>query len=70
MNASQVFDRDEIEITPEMIEAGMEALSLWDFYDLDEWKVADIYRAMESVHRAVTVAKTSEAAPDPTVGQN
>jgi hypothetical protein len=70
MNASQMSDNDEIEITPEMIKAGMEALSLWDFYDLDEWKVADIYRAMESVHRSVTAAKNSEAAIDPTVGQN
>ena len=41
----------EIEISDEMIEAGIEALELWDFGDLPEWKVASVYKAMELVHR-------------------
>ena len=37
---------DEIEITPEMVEAGISASDCYDFYDPDEWRLAAIYRAM------------------------
>jgi hypothetical protein len=43
---------DEIEITPEMIEAGIDACAYWDSCDLDEWRVIDIYREMERARRA------------------
>jgi hypothetical protein len=42
---------DEIEITPEMIEAGIEACGMWSLSDLDEWKAIDIYRQMERARR-------------------
>ena len=42
---------DEIEITPEMIAAGVEACSFWDIGDPDEWKAVDIYRQMERARR-------------------
>lgn len=38
---------DETDISQEMIEAGVEALSLWDHDDADEWKVWHVYREME-----------------------
>ncbi len=50
---------DEIEITPEMIRAGVEACSLWSACDLDEWKAIDIYRQMERARRA-TAASSEE----------
>jgi hypothetical protein len=38
-----------IEITPEMIAAGMEEYALFDSRDCGEWVVAAVYRAMETV---------------------
>lgn len=40
---------DEIEITPAMIRAGLDALALWDRGDSDEWKVWHVYHEMEKV---------------------
>lgn len=37
---------DGIEITPDMIEAGIEEYALFDFQDPGEWVVSAIYRAM------------------------
>jgi hypothetical protein len=42
---------DEIEITPEMIEAGYEASRLYDRDDPKEWEMAAVYRAMEKERR-------------------
>lgn len=42
----------EIEITPSMIEAGVEALAFWDRDDRDEWKVWYVYREMEKARVA------------------
>ena len=36
----------EVEVTPNMIEAGIKAFSLWDDGDPAEWIVADVYRSM------------------------
>jgi hypothetical protein len=42
---------NEIEITPEMIEAGVSAmLATSSYYDLDEERVAAIWRAMSAKH--------------------
>ena len=41
----------DIEITPSMIEAGTEALALFDFGDPAEWIISSIYSAMESAER-------------------
>ena len=51
---------DEIEITPEMIRAGVEACSLWSACDLDEWKAIDIYRQMERARRATAASKKTK----------
>ena len=53
---------EEIEITPEMIAAGVEAESLWDSGDLPEWKIIDIYRQMERARRGLTANEKPEAA--------
>lgn len=50
---------DEIEITPEMIAAGVDACSFWDIGDPDEWKAVDIYRQMERAR----LTTASEAFP-------
>jgi hypothetical protein len=39
--------RPEIEVTPEMVEAGLTELALFDSGDPGEWMVHAIYRAME-----------------------
>ncbi len=39
-------EADEMEITPEMIKAGIEAYSLFESCDLGEWVVPAIYSAM------------------------
>jgi hypothetical protein len=41
----------EIEITPAMIEAGIEAYCLFDSDEPGEWIVDSIYRAMERAKR-------------------
>jgi hypothetical protein len=41
----------EIEVTPEMIEAGVEEYSLFSFGDRGTWVVSAIYRAMETARR-------------------
>jgi hypothetical protein len=38
---------EEIEVTPGMIKAGIEAYCLWDRDDPTEWKVVDIFMEME-----------------------
>ena len=38
-----------VEITPEMVKAGVAALSLYEFLEPDEWKVAAVYEAMSKV---------------------
>lgn len=55
-------EKEEIEITDEMIEAGIKALERWDFCDLSEWKVFDIYREMERAHRRVMAIQKPEKA--------
>jgi hypothetical protein len=49
--ATDSEEHEEIEITPEMIEAGIKEYALFDFYDPGEWVVCAIYRAM-AVKRA------------------
>lgn len=43
----------EIEVTPEMIEAGVEESCLYDREDPKSWEVEAVYRAMESCRRKV-----------------
>ena len=38
---------DEVEITPRMIEAGVEAYALFELLDPGDWIVSAVYRAME-----------------------
>lgn len=42
----------EIEITPEMIDAGCEASRLYERGDPKEWEIAAIYKAMEKARRS------------------
>jgi len=42
-------DAEEIEITPEMLEAGINEYALFDFCDRGEWVVSAIYSAMAKV---------------------
>jgi hypothetical protein len=42
----------EIEVTPEMIEAGLDEYALFSSRDPGEWVVAAIYRAMEKIRLA------------------
>jgi hypothetical protein len=44
---------DEIEITPEMIEAGYKVSRLYDREDPKEWEIAAVYRAMEKARREI-----------------
>ena len=44
--AHETEAEDTIEITPEMIEAGIDEYALFDFHDPGEWVVSAIYRAM------------------------
>lgn len=39
----------DIEVTPEMIEAGVDEFALFDFGDRGEWIVTAVYRAMARV---------------------
>jgi len=56
-----------IEVTPEMIEAGIDEFGLFDWGDPAEWIVPMIYRAMELQRRhsikATEVAAPSQPAP-------
>ena len=45
-------ERPEIEITPEMIEAGVAELRLTDSHDALTGTVKGVYRAMEAARRA------------------
>ncbi|MGH7097779.1 MAG: hypothetical protein ACREE4_09000 [Stellaceae bacterium] len=45
-------NEEEIEITPEMIEAGVNELALFDSVDRGEWIVDAVYRAMARVAMA------------------
>ena len=49
----------EIEVTPEMIEAGVEEYSLFSSGDRGEWVVAAVYRAMEKMRRAKEAPRRS-----------
>lgn len=51
---------EEIEITPDMLEAGLDAISLYDWSDPGDWIVTSIYSAMEKVRRN----KDSGVSPD------
>ncbi len=42
---------EEVEITSGMMEAGIDALALYDWGDPGDWIVDSIYRAMEKVRR-------------------
>ena len=42
---------ENIPVTSEMIEAGIEALAIFDLHDPASWKVPCIYRAMEAARR-------------------
>ena len=58
----------DIEVTPAMIEAGVEAMALWNFGDPDEWKVPHIFRTMEQARREGLKAAQMIAAPLDSVG--
>jgi hypothetical protein len=47
----EIGPRVGIEVTPAMLEAGIEASALFDLYDPAEWEITAIYRAMESARR-------------------
>ncbi|HLN38434.1 MAG TPA: hypothetical protein VK337_11675 [Xanthobacteraceae bacterium] len=51
-----------IEVTPEMVEAGIEEMGLFDWGDPAEWSVPMIYRAME-LQRRRSIKATQAAAP-------
>jgi hypothetical protein len=53
----------EIEVTTEMIEAGIEAYCLWDRDDPTEWKVADIFRQMAKAKRESTAILRTALVP-------
>ncbi len=42
---------EEIEVTPEMLEAGVRESCLYDREDPKSWEVGAVYRAMEGVRR-------------------
>jgi hypothetical protein len=46
-------DGPEVEITPEMEEAGVSAFSHYDSDDPPDWTVRAIYEAMERMRRTV-----------------
>lgn len=50
--------RDEIEISDEMVEAGIKALEIWDSADLPEHVVYSVYKAMELARRKTTAVPT------------
>ena len=56
---------DEIEVTPAMIEAGIEEYGLFDWGDPGEWVVPAIYRGMELQRRrdAKAAAAASRSQP-------
>jgi hypothetical protein len=43
---TELDEHEEIEVTPEMIEAGISELALFEFADRGEWIVDAVYRAM------------------------
>jgi hypothetical protein len=45
-------EHEQIEITSEMIEAGVSELALFDSSDRREWIVSAVYAAMERIARA------------------
>jgi hypothetical protein len=51
----------EVEITPEMMEAGLAAFRLWEWGDDPEWAVEWVYRDMETARRA----RATTAPPGP-----
>jgi hypothetical protein len=59
----------EIEITPEMIAAGIEEYALFDFFDPGEWVVCAIYRAMAAKARSSQIGVLSGADADTGVVQ-
>jgi len=54
-----------IEVTPEMVEAGIEEMGLFDWGDPAEWSVPMIYRAMELQRRRSIKAAPAAAPPEP-----
>jgi hypothetical protein len=52
----------EIEITDEMVDAGVRALALWDWDDRSEWKVSDVYREMERARLSTAALKPQKEA--------
>jgi len=51
---------EEIEITPPMLKAGLEAYALWDREDDWEYIVIDVYRSMEMARRKAKEAVTAD----------
>jgi hypothetical protein len=47
-------ERDEIEVTPEMLKAGLDEYALFDSVDPGEWVVSAVYRAMARAARGAT----------------
>jgi hypothetical protein len=45
---------DEIEVTPEMLKAGIDEYALFEFADPGEWVVSAIYRAMVRANKRST----------------
>jgi hypothetical protein len=52
----------EIEITAEMIGAGIKAIEIWDSGDLPEWKVVSVYKAMERARKGAMVTRMESPA--------
>jgi hypothetical protein len=50
-------EREEIEITEEMLRAGIEEYALFDSQDPGEWVVAAIYRAMRKAADSISEAR-------------
>ena len=55
---------EDIEITPEMLAAGIEEYALFDVFDTLEWLLPSIYRAMELARRN-QAEQPPKAAPPP-----
>ena len=52
MAAETHHTNDDIEVTPEMLRAGIEEFCLFDSEDRGEWIVTAVYRAMAKVKEA------------------
>jgi len=58
---------EEIEVTPDMVEAGYSASRLYDREDPKEWELTAVYRAMERARRQFTAADHRQGKRNPLV---